>query len=198
MIAKKMAMEASPEGIERLAVPLDSADFERHDSTAQLLKKSRTEYEETLPGGGQLHSGGDEEDFSYLTPEGEDRAHRDSADLWMWDDNPQSREVLLALFMMVDKLGDGSGSMSSTELMHVLINLGEDVDDEIADVRPNRQPPAVGLLLFRPLSPASRRRAALRSADRPAVARPTLRRRCVISLTAMATARFPSTSSSPS
>lgn len=61
--------------------------------------------------------------------------NRDQSDMWMWDDTLQSREVLLALFMMVDKLGDGSGSMSSTELMHVLINLGEDVDDECADVR---------------------------------------------------------------
>jgi len=121
-------MSTSQEGIARH----DSADYERHDSTAQLLKR----FSKLPTASGSFE--GDEEDFAYLDEK--DRTQKDSADLWMWEDNPQSREVLLALFMMVDKLGDGSGSMSSTELMHVLINLGEDVDDEIADVR-TAQPP---------------------------------------------------------
>ena len=103
---------------------MDSQDA---DSTAPLVR--------------QLNQAADAVDSMLLSEDGGVRGpavqeqKRDKSEMWMWDDNPQSREVLLALFMMVDKLGDGSGSMSSTELMHVLINLGEDVDDECADVR---------------------------------------------------------------
>ena len=113
-------------------------DAEDADSTASLVRQPN-EAADTV--GALLPSG----DWDTCEPAVQQQK-RDKSEQWMWDDTPQSREVLLALFMMVDKLGDGSGSMSSTELMHVLINLGEDVDDECADVR-------TPLLLFQRVPP---------------------------------------------
>ena len=74
---------------------------------------------------------------------------------WMWPDNAESERKLRNLFAMIDRFdteaeavaghavytatGDespsrpGDGGISSTELMHMLVNLGEDVPEDTAD-----------------------------------------------------------------
>ena len=129
-----------------------SEDGEHSVSTASLINKANEAGWE----GRTMDTGtmdalflSEDGDISEATVRATSQAqNRDQSDMWMWDDTAQSREVLLALFMMVDKLGDGSGSMSSTELMHVLINLGEDVDDECADVRQTYERGSASVLLF--------------------------------------------------
>lgn len=113
-----------------------SSDFEHSDTTASLVRKA-DEAGKPLDAGtiGAFYLAEDDALAEATARVTAPSRQRDTAERWMWEDSPQSKEVLLALFMMVDKLGDGSGCMSSTELMHVLINLGEDVDDECADVR---------------------------------------------------------------
>lgn len=115
----------------------NSEDMEHSASTAALIAKAAgREWQAMDTGTMDALFLSDDGDISEATVHATAEQHdRDKSEMWMWPDSPKSREVLLALFMMVDKLGDGSGSMSSTELMHVLINLGEDVDDECADVR---------------------------------------------------------------
>ena len=56
-----------------------------------------------------------------------------SQEAWHWEHTESSRVVLLELFMMIDKVGDSSGTVCSTELMHMMVNLGEDVADDTAD-----------------------------------------------------------------
>ena len=115
----------------------NSEDMEHSPSTAALVKKAAG-WEGRAMDSSTMDALflSDDGDISEATVRATaEEQNRDKSEMWMWPDSPKSREVLLALFMMVDKLGDGSGSMSSTELMHVLINLGEDVDDECADVR---------------------------------------------------------------
>lgn len=57
---------------------------------------------------------------------------------WMWDDDDLARNRLRQLFTMIDRFeadGDvhGDDGISSTELMHMLVNLGEDVPEGMAD-----------------------------------------------------------------
>ena len=50
---------------------------------------------------------------------------------WVWPDDDPHREVLQQLYSMIDKAG--SGNICTTELGHILLNLGEDVSDALVD-----------------------------------------------------------------
>lgn len=65
---------------------------------------------------------------------------------WMWDESELSKIRLRQLFTMIDRfeveaaesgsgkaVSTGDGGISSTELMHMLVNLGEDVSENMAD-----------------------------------------------------------------
>eukprot|EP01045_Picozoa_sp_COSAG04_P035023 COSAG04_NODE_7915_length_1047_cov_0.991561_1_plen_212_part_00 len=50
---------------------------------------------------------------------------------WIWEDTPEEKDRLRQLYRMIDK--DDDGSVSTTELMHMLINLGEDVSEQLVE-----------------------------------------------------------------
>ena len=65
---------------------------------------------------------------------------------WMWEETELSKTQLRQLFTMIDRfevetsdsgsgmpVSTGDGGISSTELMHMLVNLGEDVPENLAD-----------------------------------------------------------------
>ena len=59
--------------------------------------------------------------------------HSSGRSTWSWEDSAESKKKLQMLYKMIDHVGDLSGTISSIELNHMLVNLGEDVDEDMAD-----------------------------------------------------------------
>jgi Ca2+-binding EF-hand superfamily protein len=79
------------------------------------------------------------------TPQHAQRANPNREESWMWEETDLSKTQLRQLFTMIDRfevepadsggapVSTGDGGISSTELMHMLVNLGEDVPETLAD-----------------------------------------------------------------
>jgi Ca2+-binding EF-hand superfamily protein len=91
-----------------------------------------------------LHIDTDPDEWS-----GNGKHQQPPAEPWMWSHGDESEQRLRKLFVMIDRFeapdaapdgGDGadpdhhaSGGISSSELMHMLLNLGEDANETLAD-----------------------------------------------------------------
>jgi Ca2+-binding EF-hand superfamily protein len=99
-----------------------------------------SQLDEELAEVGLLHIDTDPDEWS---------GHEQPPEPWMWSHDDGSEQKLRELFVMIDRFGTpdatvvepvghgadnhSSGSISSSELMHMLLNLGEDASETLAD-----------------------------------------------------------------